>query len=343
MSEESRTGIDSAATTPPVGKRILSGTQPSGMLHIGNYLGAIRQYIALQRDNDCAYFIADLHSMNSTRDGALRRRYTLDATLDYLALGVDPAKSILYRQSDMPEVTELTWILSTVTPMGLLERCHSYKDKLAQGAKPDHGLFAYPVLMAADILIHRAEVVPVGRDQEQHLEVTRDIAIKFNQTYGEVFALPRMYTPATTAAVPGTDGRKMSKTYGNAIHMFVPEKDLRKEVMGIQTDSMPVEAPKDPESSNLYALWSLFANEEEQREMAVRFRRGGLGYGEVKKDLLARILAYFGPARARREALARDLDAIEDVLRDGARRARLVTDPLMDEVRAACGVGLLRR
>ncbi len=323
----------------PKGKRVLSGTQPTGVLHIGNYFGAIRQYISLQEDNQAAYFIADLHSLNAVRDAEERRALTAGVAMDYLALGVDPEKSMLYRQSDLPEVAELTWVLSTVTPMGLLERCHSYKDKLAAGMKPDHGLFAYPVLMAADILIQRAHVVPVGQDQRQHLEVTRDIAIKFNQTYREVFELPDAYIVENVAVVPGTDGRKMSKTYDNTIQMFATAKQLKKQVMGVVTDSTPVEDPKDPDTSNLYALYCLFANECEQAEMAQRFRKGGMGYGDAKKALHEKLTGYFGPARERREKLAADPDTVEDVLRDGVARAREVAAGLLDDVRSACGIG----
>ena len=322
----------------PRGKRILSGLQPTGTIHLGNWFGAMRQHVALQEHNFGTYFIADLHSLNAVRDPELRRRYSLDLALDFLALGLDPARAILYRQSDLAETAELAWVLTTLTPMGLLERCHSYKDKLAHGQKPDHGLFAYPVLMAADILIHRAELVPVGQDQKQHLEVARDIAVKFNQTYGEVLALPEPYIPAEVAAVPGTDGQKMSKTYGNVIEMFAGAKALRKQVMGIVTDSAPVEAPKDPEASTIYRLYRLFADAAEREDMAARFRAGGLGYGDAKKELLAKISDRFGPARARREELARDPDAVEDVLRDGLRRARETAVPLMDEVRRATGI-----
>jgi tryptophanyl-tRNA synthetase len=321
----------------PRGKRVLSGLQPSGAAHLGNYFGAMRQIVALQEHNRGTYFIADLHSLNSIRDAELRRRYTLDMALDYLAVGLDPARAILYRQSDLLEVSELSWILTTLTPMGLLERCHAYKDKLEHGAKPDAGLFTYPVLMAADILIHRAQVVPVGQDQKQHIEVARDIAVKFNLTYRQVFELPEPYI--LVAVVPGTDGQKMSKTYGNAIDVFASEKQLRKQVMGIVTDSTPVEAPKDPDRSTIFQIYRLFASEDERAEMAERFRKGGYGYGDAKKTLLAKILDYFGPARARREELARDPDAIEDLLLSGAKRARENAAPLMDEVRAAAGIG----
>ncbi len=324
----------------PQGKRILSGVKPTSVLHIGNYFGAIRQFIALQEGNDAAYFVADLHALNQVRDAVELRAFARDVALDFLALGVDPEESILYRQSDLPEAVELEWILATVTPMGLLQRSHAYKAALAEGARPDLGLFAYPVLMAADILIHSADLVPVGQDQKQHIEVTRDIAVKFNEIHGEVLKLPESYVLQYVAIVPGTDGRKMSKAYNNGIHMFAPEKALRKEIMRIVTDSTPVESPKDPDSSNAFAIWSLFANEEEQREMVERFREGGLGYGEVKQEILARALAYFGPARARREELERDPDYLEDVLREGARRARERAAPLMEAVREAAGVGV---
>ncbi len=308
-------------------------------MHLGNYFGAIRQHVVLQEGNRPTYFVADYHSMTSLRDPDERRRLTREFAIDYLALGLDPERAILYRQSDLPETTELTWILLTVTPMGLLERCHAYKDKVAQGVPAEAGLFAYPVLQAADILIHRAEIVPTGEDQRQHIEVTRDIAGKFNHLYGEVFTLPEPYIPRDVAVVPGTDGGKMSKSYGNTIELFVPERVLRKQIMGIVTDSTPVEEPKAPEGSTLFALWSLFADEAERQEMAGRFRAGGLGFGEVKKDLLARMLDYFGPARERREGLEKDPDTVEDVLREGARRARETAGPLLEEVRRASGLG----
>ncbi len=326
----------------PTGKRVLSGSQPTGVLHIGNYFGAIRQYIALQDANEAAYFIADLHTLNSIRDAERLRALSVGVALDYLALGLDPQRSILYRQSDLPEVTELGWILGTVTPMGLLARCHAYKDAIAAEEKPDLGLFAYPVLMAADILIHRADLVPVGQDQKQHIEVTRDIAAKFNQTHREVLHLPEAYIRKEVATVPGTDGRKMSKSYGNGIEMFAAEKVLKKQVMRIVSDSTPVECPKDPNISHIYAIWCLFSSEEERLEMAARFRKGGVGYGDLKKEIVARLLEYFGPARARREELERDPDAVEDVLRDGARRARERAIPLLEAVKDACGVGAPR-
>ena len=303
--------------------RVLSGIQPSGdYLHIGNYFGALRQFVALQEEHEMLLFIADYHSMNSVRDGAQRRAFTRSVALDYLACGLDPTRAMLFRQSDMPEVTELSWMLSTVTPMGLLERAVSYKDKVAQGQPTDHGLFAYPVLQAADILIYRSELVPVGQDQKQHIEMARDIAQRFNNTYGEdLLVLPEPYIPEEVAVVPGTDGRKMSKSYGNAIAMFAAPAEVKKAVMGIVTDSTPVEASKDP-TTHLFQLWALFASEEERAEMKARAAAGGLGYGEVKKDLLARLTARFAPMRERREALAARPSEVEDVLADGARRAR---------------------
>ena len=321
------------------GQRILSGIQPSGIQHLGNYFGAVRQFIALQEGNRAAYFMADLHSLTSIRDAKTRRELTRAVALDFLALGVDPKRSILYRQSDFPEVTELAWILTTVTPMGLLQRAVSYKDKLAQGLSPDHGLFAYPVLQAADILIWRADCVPVGQDQKQHLEMTRDIAVKFNLTYGEVLKLPEPYILDDTAVVPGVDGKKMSKTAGNGIEMFAAKKVLRRQVMGIVTDSKGVDAPKDPDDSTIYKLYALFANPEERAALADAFRKGGLGYGDAKKALLEKVQAYFAPAREKRRELEARPDVVEDILRDGVARARAETAELMNDVRRAAGVG----
>lgn len=318
--------------------RVLSGTQPSGVLHIGNYFGALRQYLELQTKHEAIYFIADYHSMTSLRDPQARRQLTLDVALDYLACGLDPEQAILYRQSDVPEVCELAWILSTVTPMGLLERCHAYKDKLAQGIAADHALFAYPVLMAADILFYNADLVPVGKDQKQHLEVSRDIAQRFNHVYGEVFHLPEPFIPDDTAIVPGIDGRKMSKSYNNTVAMFGNEKAIKKSVMGIVTDSTPVEDPKDTTTS-LFQLWSLFASKDECEEFFARAQAGGMGYGEVKKDLLQRLLDYFAPMRARRESWAKRLDDLEEVLIDGARRAREAGAPVLEAARQASGLG----
>jgi tryptophanyl-tRNA synthetase len=319
--------------------RILSGIQPSGEPHLGNYFGAMRQHVALQGRGEAIYFLADYHSMTSIRDAGERRRFTGELALDYLAIGLDPDRAILYRQSDLPEVTELAWILTTVTPMGLLERAHSYKDKIASGLPVHHGLFAYPVLMAADILIYNADLVPVGQDQKQHLEMTRDIAGAFNHTYGrEVFRLPEPHILEDVAVVPGTDGRKMSKSYGNTIRMFAPEKEVKKAVMAIVTDSTPVEEPKDTGTA-LFQLWSLFAAEDEREALFGRAKSGGLGYGEVKKDLLARLLAHFAAYRERRAAWQARPGAVEDVLAEGARRARALARPVLEAARDAAGLG----
>jgi tryptophanyl-tRNA synthetase len=319
--------------------RILSGITPSGECHIGNYLGAIRQHVEMQDRGEAIYFIADYHSMTSLRDAAERRRLVREVALDYLACGLDPERAVIYRQSDLPEVCELTWILTSIAPMGLLERSHAYKDKVAQGLPVDHGLFAYPVLMAADILIYRADLVPVGQDQKQHLEMTRDMAGRFNHLYGEeVFTLPEPDIMEDVAVVPGVDGRKMSKSYDNTIRMFWPEKRLKKAVMAIVTDSTPVEEPKKTDTT-LFALWSLFATPEEREEMFARARAGGLGYGDVKKDLLRRVLETFGPMREKREELAKRPDDIEDVFATGARRAREMAAPVLAAARRAAGLG----
>ena len=321
--------------------RILSGIQPSGEPHIGNFFGAMRQHVALQAKGEAVFFIADYHSMTSIRDAADRRRFTRELALDYLACGIDPTRAILYRQSDLPEVTELAWILSTVTSMGLLERAHSFKDKVAQGIAVHHGLFAYPVLMAADILIYNADIVPVGQDQKQHLEMTRDIAGSFNHCYREVFKLPEPMILEDVAVVPGTDGKKMSKSYDNTIRMFAREAEIKKAVMGIVTDSTPVDQPKDTASA-LFQLWSLFATADERKTLFERAAAPGLGYGDVKKDLLVRLLAYFAPQRARRAEWDARGDDVEDVLADGARRARAIARPILDAARDASGLGAPR-
>ena len=319
--------------------RILSGITSSGECHIGNYFGAMSQHVALQDQGESIYFVADYHSMTSLRDAAERRRLVREVVLDYLACGLDPTSAILYRQSDLPEVCELTWILTSIAPMGLLERSHAYKDKVAQGIPVDHGLFAYPVLMAADILIYNSDVVPVGQDQKQHLEMTRDMAQRFNHLYGaEVFRLPEPRILEDVAVVPGVDGRKMSKSYDNTLRMFWPTKRLKKAVMNVITDSTPVDEPKDT-SANVFQLWSLFATSEEKEEMFARARAGGLGYGDVKKDLLERMLEYFGPMREKREELARHPDDLEDILADGAKRARALGSPVVAAAREAAGLG----
>jgi tryptophanyl-tRNA synthetase len=328
--------------------RILSGVQPSGKLHIGNYFGAIRQFVEFQHQGHGLYFIADLHALTTIRNANLLRELTFDVALNFLALGLDPERATLFRQSDIPEVTELTWILSTVTPMGLLERAHSYKDKTARGISPDHGLFAYPVLMAADILIYHSDLVPVGKDQKQHVEITRDIAVKFNQTYckgfdphtgeGGALKLPDPHILDDTAVVPGVDGQKMSKSYGNTIDLFGPEKQVRKSVMGIKTDSTPLEAPKDPDTCNVFALLKLFAPPDELDEIRQLYVKGGTGYGDFKKRLWEHFEASFGEARKRYDELRNNQDYVHEVLAKGAQRAREIAADVMDQVRRATGL-----
>ncbi|NLT36085.1 MAG: tryptophan--tRNA ligase [Gaiellales bacterium] len=318
--------------------RVLSGIQPSGRLHIGNYFGALRQHLALQEDNECLYFMASYHSLTTVQDGKLLRAYTTDVALDYLTFGLDPARTLMFCQQDVPEVTELAWVFSCVTPMGLLERAHSYKDKVAHGIMPNVGLFTYPVLMAADILIYRSDVVPVGMDQKQHIEITRDIATKFNNQFGGIFPLPDGYILEETAVVPGIDGRKMSKSYGNEVEMFLEPKALRKKIMSIVTDSSPVEAPKDPEGSIPFLYLKLLLPPEEIEYWRERYKAGGLGYGEVKQRLYEALEDYFGPYREKRRELARDTAYVEDVLREGARRARLLANETMELVREAIGL-----
>lgn len=322
--------------------RVLSGIQPTGRFHWGNYFGAIRQYIALQDNQQAFYFIADLHALTTVRDANALRGFTRDAALDLLALGLDPAKATLFRQSDIPEVTELMWLLMTLTPMSLLEKCHAYKDKLAKGLPADAGLFSYPVLMAADILLYDSDLVPVGVDQVQHIEVTRDIAVKFNLTYQrDVFVLPEARVMVETAKVVGTDGEKMSKSYGNTIELFEEPKKLRKKIMSIKTDSTPVEAPKNPEACSVFMLYKLFATDAQQAALAERYRAGGMGYGEAKQALFEVADAFFGPARERREKLAADASYVDDVLQAGAQRARAKGQEVLNRAREACG--LLKR
>jgi len=319
--------------------RVLSGIQPSGRLHIGNYFGAMRQHIKLQEGNDCFFFIADYHALTSNPSPKEIAVYTLDVVMDYVALGLDTDKTVFWRQSDVPEVTELTWLLSCVTPMGLLHRCTSYKDKVAQGISPNHGLFAYPVLQAADILIYKSDIVPVGADQKQHIEVTRDIAGYFNSTYGEIFTLPRDYIIESVAVVPGIDGRKMSKSYGNTIEMFEPEKTIKNKIMKIVTDSTPVEAPKNPDKCNVFALLKLVASPEELAQWEDKYRKGGTGYGEAKKRLAELIIEYFRPYRQKRTELVNNLDYVRQLLVKGAQRARAVADKTLAEAREAVGLG----
>jgi tryptophanyl-tRNA synthetase len=319
--------------------RVLSGIQPTGRFHWGNYFGAIRQYIDLQHGNDAYYFIANLHALTTIRDPAALRQNTIDAALDLLALGLEPSKAILFVQSDVPEVTELTWLLMSVTPMGLLERCVSYKDKVSKGLAADAGLFTYPVLMAADILIYDSETVPVGADQIQHIEVARDVAGSFNHLFGETFILPKYKVLESAAKVPGTDGEKMSKSYNNTIEIFEEPKAMRKKVMRITTDSRPMEQPKpDYENDHLYQLYSLFASDEQKAEMAALYRRGNFGYGQVKTALADLAEQYFAPFRAKRAQLAGDLPMVEAILTDGAKRARKKASEVLLRAQAACGV-----
>ena len=319
--------------------RILSGIQPSGALHLGNYFGMMKPAIELQEQGEAFYFIANYHSMTSLFDAAQRRQNTLDVALDFLACGLDPGKALLFRQSDVPAVAELAWMLTTVTPMGLLERCHSYKDKLARGISPNHGLFAYPVLMAADILIYDSNVVPVGRDQKQHVEVTRDIAIKFNEAYGQTFVLPEPKIREETAVVPGLDGQKMSKSYGNTIEIFGEEKPLRKKIMGLVMDSRTPQEPKPDADKNLaIQLLKLVADAGTARDYEERLRAGGLGYGDLKKTLFEHYWNYFATARAKRAELAATRDYVEQVLKDSAVKARTLAAKVLARARLACGL-----
>jgi tryptophanyl-tRNA synthetase len=319
--------------------RILSGIQPSGTLHLGNYFGMMKPAIELQEQGEAFYFIADYHSMTSLFDAAERRSNTLGVALDFLACGLDPKKAVFFRQSDVPEVTELTWIIGTVTPQPLLEKCHSYKDKVAKGITFNFGLFAYPVLMAADILIYDSNLVPVGQDQKQHVEVTRDIAIKFNEAYGQTFVIPEPRIQESVAKVPGTDGEKMSKSYGNTIDIFGQEKALRKAVMGIVMDSRTPQEPKPDADQNLaIQLLRLVAPAAVARDFEERLRAGGLGYGDLKKTLFAHYWDFFAAARARRAELAANLDYVQQVLREGAVRARSEAARTLTRARTNCGL-----
>jgi tryptophanyl-tRNA synthetase len=319
--------------------RILSGIQPSGALHLGNYFGMMKPAIELQDKGEAFYFIANYHSMTSLFDAEERRRNTLDVALDFLACGLDPKKSVFFRQSDVPEVTELTWMLSSLTPMGLLERATSYKDKIAKGISPNHGLFAYPVLMAADILIYDSNVVPVGQDQKQHVEITRDIAVKFNEQYGQTFIIPEPRIRTEVAKVPGLDGEKMSKSYGNTIELFGDEKSLRKKIMGIKMDSRTPQEPKPDADQNLaIQLLKLVAPAEVARDFENRLRAGGLGYGDLKKTLFEHYWNYFGAARNKRKELVANLDYVNKVLADGAARAKEIARKVLDRAKQASGL-----
>jgi tryptophanyl-tRNA synthetase len=319
--------------------RILSGIQPSGALHLGNYFGMMRPAIELQEKGEALYFIADYHSMTSLFDAKERRANTMDVALDFLACGLDPKKSIFFKQSDVPEVTELAWLLTTLTPMAMLENCHSYKDKLAHGISPNHGIFAYPVLMAADILIYDSNIVPVGKDQKQHVEVTRDIAIKFNNTYGETFVVPTEQIRESTAIVPGTDGDKMSKSYGNTIEIFGDERAIRKKIMGIVMDSRTPQEPKPDADKNLaIQLLKLVAPGNAAKEYEDKLRAGGMGYGDLKKALFENYWNCFADARKKRAELAANLDYVNKVLADGATKARALAEKVLKRARKNSGL-----
>jgi tryptophanyl-tRNA synthetase len=319
--------------------RILSGIQPSGALHLGNYFGMMRPAIELQDQGEAYYFIANYHSMTSLFDAEQRRKNTIDVALDFLACGLDPAKSVFFRQSDVPEVCELSWLLSTVTPFSRLELAHSYKDKVQRGVSPNHALFAYPVLMAADILIYDSNIVPVGKDQQQHVEITRDIAVKFNQTYGETFIIPKEQIRESTAVVPGADGQKMSKSYGNTIEIFGDEKALRKKIMGLVMDSRtPAEPKPDADKNIAIQLLKLVAPENISKDFEDRLRAGGLGYGDLKKALFEHYWNYFAPARAKRADLAANLDHVEKILRESAMKARALAQKVNARARRNSGI-----
>lgn len=319
--------------------RVLSGIQPSGNLHIGNYFGMMKRMIEYQENHELFCFMANLHALTSTFDAECLRKQTFDAICDFLALGLDPEKSVFWVQSDVPEVTEATWYLNNVTGMGLLERCHSYKDKLSKGIPANHGLFAYPVLMAADILLYGANRVPVGKDQKQHVEVARDIALRFNSTYGETFVIPEPDIEDDLATIPGLDGQKMSKSYGNTIEIFVDEATLKQKIMGIKTDSTPVNEPKPIEGNILFSLYSLFLDDKAKEDLKDRFLTPGLKYGEIKKELLATIWEYFAPYREKRAQITRD--QVEEIMKKGTDKARHVASGYLDKMRHHVGVDYL--
>ncbi|MBM4329109.1 MAG: tryptophan--tRNA ligase [Deltaproteobacteria bacterium] len=318
--------------------RVLSGIQPSGSLHLGNYLGMMKPMLAYLDEAELFVFIVNLHALTSVTDAAKLSQQTLEAAADFLALGLDPDRCYFWVQSDVTEVVELAWILTCITPMGLLERCHSYKDKISKGIPANHGLFAYPVLMAADILLYQTDVVPVGKDQKQHLEVTRDIAMRFNHLFGETFTIPEAQISDEVATIPGIDGQKMSKSYDNTIEIFLDEKTLRKKVMSIKTDSTPVEAPKDPETCNLFQIYRHFAPPERTSEVLGLYLEGGAAYGEIKKELSGILWDFFREARDTRERLTNDPSYIHEALRKGAEKARSVALPTIDLVRERVGV-----
>jgi len=318
--------------------RILSGIQPTGTLHIGNYFAMMKPMIEYQKDNELFCFIVNYHALTSVQDSDELRKNTLSAAIDFLALGLDPDLCHFWVQADVPEVVELTWILCCNTSLGLLERSHSYKDKIAKGIVPNCGLFTYPVLMAADILLYQAESIPVGRDQKQHIEITRDIAERFNGKYGETFVIPEPLIPENIAVIPGIDGQKMSKSYNNSIYLFENEKDLKKKVMRIVTDSTPVEDPKDPDKCTVFALYKLFSKKDKIEELRDRYLKGGVGYGEVKKELFELIWEYFRPFREKREIFQSDLGEIQSILRKGAEKTRKIAITSLDEVKRSVGL-----
>jgi len=318
--------------------RILSGIQPSGKLHLGNYFGMMEPALELQEKGEAYLFIADYHALTTVNNPEQLRKAIIDVAVDFLACGLDSNKTVFFRQSDVPEVTELMWLLSIVTPMGLLERCHSYKDKIAKGISPNHGLFAYPVLMAADILAYQSNIVPVGKDQKQHVEVTRDIAIKFNNQYGEVFTIPEPFIRDEVAVVPGIDGQKMSKSYDNHIELFGDENVIKSRIMKIVTDSTPLEKPKDPDKCNVFALYKLFAEPDEINKMRERYLAGGFGYGEAKKALFEKIREKLSPFRKKREELIKNIDFVYEVLRKGGQKAREEASLTLAKARKAVGL-----
>jgi len=318
--------------------RVLSGIQPTGRFHWGNYFGAIKQYIDFQESHDGYYFIADLHALTTVREPSVLRGYVHDAALDLLALGLDPERATLFVQSDIPEVSQLCWLLMTGAPLGLLERCHAYKDKMSKGIRADVGLFTYPVLMSADILAYDSNWVPVGEDQVQHIEVCRDLARSFNAHFGEVFTMPEAKIVPGAAKVPGTDGEKMSKSYNNTLGLFEDPKELRKKIMRISTDSRPMEDAKDPETDHLFQLHRLFATREQVDELQAIYLRGGFGYGDVKKRLAEAADIYLGPARERRKQLESDPQRVRDILQKGASKARLRASQVLERVEKACGI-----
>ncbi|MCX8123468.1 MAG: tryptophan--tRNA ligase [Spirochaetes bacterium] len=322
--------------------RILSGIQPSGTLHIGNYFAMMKPMIELQYSNDLFCFIVNYHALTSIHNPKELAENTINAAMDFIALGLDPDKAHFWVQSDIPEVTELAWILSCHTSLGLLERSHSYKDKIAKGIVPNTGLFTYPVLMAADILLFNAEIIPVGKDQKQHLEITRDIAERFNQMYGDIFVLPEPMISEDIAVIPGIDGQKMSKSYNNTINIFEDETTLKKKVMRIVTDSTPVEAPKNPDTCNLFALYKLFAHPEQTEKLKERYLKGGIGYGEVKKELFGMIWEYFAPFRDKRKQLQNNKGDIANILKKGAEKTRPIAQETLKRVKKAVGLDYLQ-